>query len=261
MKFDEAVKYIPLAKGSILICLILAFSYFYLSGGSHYIPQESLAALSFSKYAPQNIVFHTLIHTGLYHLLANLATLFLFALVVELALGALDVFIIFLVSEVLAAILFVYLNPNVAMVGASAGISGLLGAAMTANLKRALAAVLIAAVLVQFVLSPFLTITLANYAVGTGEKAITLDREVKDAEASGDLEKAEEKRTEFEGVVKEYGDFESGRQFEVQTSTDAWVHGYGAIFGILYVFIFRREKFRNSLELVHSFLGKRREIG
>jgi len=259
MKFENAVKYLLKARGSILICLSLVFSYFYLSGGAHYIPQESLAALAFSRYAPHNIVFHTLIHTGLYHLLANLTTLFLFALVVELSLGALDVFLIFLVSESLAAALFIALNPDVAMVGASAGISGLLGAALTVNLKRGLAAVLIAAVLAQFLLGPLLTMGLAGYVADTGKKAIALNQAVKDAEAGGDLEKAEEKRTELETVEKEYENFESGRQFEVQTTTDAWVHGYGAVFGILYVFLFRREKFIKSIELVHSFLGKIRQ--
>ncbi|MFH1257215.1 MAG: rhomboid family intramembrane serine protease [Candidatus Diapherotrites archaeon] len=235
-------------KASLLLLFLILLSYVLLSKGAFFIPLESLLAVSFNAQMPLNIFFYEFIHTGVFHLSANLLSLLFFALILEAALSSLDVVLVFLFSGTLAAIVFSSLNPATAMIGASAGISGLFGAAFSLKPLKTLIATAAALALLYFAVAPALSFAIGEFEANSTQKISALELDLNRAREQGDLNKAaviSKKLTESKKEIEKFGE---GKEFEIKTSTDFFVHGYAAAFGFLYVFLFRRKKFSEAMK-------------
>ncbi|MDX2309526.1 MAG: rhomboid family intramembrane serine protease [Hyphomicrobium sp.] len=79
-----------------------------------------------------SLVTHMLVHGDVTHLAFNIASLLAFGGAIEKRLGALRYVVLFLVSGVAGALLFLAINPGAEalLIGASGGIAGLMGATM-----------------------------------------------------------------------------------------------------------------------------------
>lgn len=128
----------------IIICLIVYASEVYLDYSRIYPIEQLFNDFGFSYEALTKMhfwVFFTSIflHADIEHLILNMIALFFFGRVIEDALGPKKVFLIFFASgiigniSVLVAGLVGIMSINVATIGASAAVFGLLGTAMLAK--------------------------------------------------------------------------------------------------------------------------------
>lgn len=235
--------------GSVALSAAIVLGYSLLSGFSYFIPIEILYQFAFWTKAPvQNILTHLVIHTGYLHLLENVSMLLVFALVCEAVLVSVDIIAIFLVSAVVAAGLFGLLNPSVALIGSSAGISGLVASGLLVNPKRALPAIIIAPLLIALVVIPVADGSFFLYKIGFEQEAETVSTELEQAVQRGDVQETERLTQELQQVETKRQEIEVGETFQEETPTDALVHAFGAAAGAGYLFVFRRKKLAHGVE-------------
>jgi len=245
-------------KGTLAVALILIAAFIYLSGGSFFIDLGTLYKLAFTANQPLNLLAHMTIHTGYAHLIENLTTFIVFALIAETVLVSADIVIIFFLSGAAAAILFIFLNPNVALIGASAGISGILGNALVLNPKKAIPALILVPLLLSVIILPLATGQYVVFQEKLDEQKKEISTQVVEAEQRGDVNAVKELTQQLVNVEQKKVQQEQGVQFQSTTPSDAAVHGFGALFGILYVFILRQKKLEEGVEcykeLYHEIL-------
>jgi len=228
-------------KATIAIALILIFAYFFFSQGSLFIEKNALLSMSFSAGNSFNIISYMLAHMSIWHLIVNVVSLVLFATIVELALSSKDVAGIFLFSAILTVVFFSFFNPGIALIGASAGVWGIMAASFVLNAKRAIAALAIIVALFLF-LFPAAAIAIQQYEVIMVQKNTELGTALATAIETGDYETAAViavEKTETETELKE---FSESKKLAAETSIDPFLHSYAAIFGIIYLLIFRRNE-------------------
>ncbi|MFH1587491.1 MAG: rhomboid family intramembrane serine protease [Candidatus Diapherotrites archaeon] len=241
-------------KATILLTILLLLSYFLLSSGEIYIPDATLSSFSFSLSQPLNIIFYNFIHTGLFHLIVNLSSLIIFALIVESVLGSRDVLAIFFFASILAAITFVAINPDTALIGSSAGISGLLGAGMILKTKRAFAAAVVISILFGIVIAPALHSFITAYADDLKRSKQDADLDLNRAIDAGNIYKIPDLNKAAEQINENQQKFKKGRENELEIKTDPFIHGYAAGYGIIFLWLFRRKKFWAGIREFHGFL-------
>lgn len=245
-------------KGTLAIALVLTVAFIYLSGGSFFIDLGTLYKMAFTLDQPWNILAHMTIHTGYAHLVENLTTFVVFALIAEAVLISADIVIIFFLSGASAALLFTFLNPNVALIGASAGISGILGNALVLNPKKAIPALILVPLALSLIILPVATGQYVIFQEKLEEEKEEISTQASQAIASGDINKAKQLTQQLVKVEQKKQQQEQGIQFQSSTPSDAAVHGFGAMFGLLYVFIFRRKNLEEGVErykeLFHEIL-------
>lgn len=155
---------IPFA--SLLLSFLLIGTYYSLSNGTFYIPDDYIRTLGFQLYSqPLGFLPHMFIHVGILHLIGNLLPLVFFALLLESALSSIDVLLIFFSSGIVSGFLFSLLNTNSYLVGASAAISGLMAGATALKPKKALVLLIclpLVLMLLFFPLFQFLSRTILN---------------------------------------------------------------------------------------------------
>ncbi len=248
-------------KATILLSVLLIGIYFILSAGEIYIPDAILSTFSFSLDQPLNIIFYNFIHTGLFHLLVNLISLIIFALIVESVLGSKDVLAIFFFASILSAITFAAINPSTSLIGSSAGISGLLGAGMILKTKRAFAAAIVVSIFLGIIIAPTLHSFIDLYADELKKSKQDAQIDLNRAIDAGDIDKIPDLNKTVEQKANTEKKFKKGRENELEIKTDPFIHGYAAGFGIIFIWLFRREKFRAGIKEFHKFLDKwRRKI-
>ncbi len=239
--------------GAALIALVLSGAYAFLSNFSVYIKQEVLLAFSFSVERIHNIFSYLLVHTGFSHLAVNIVSGAAFAIVVESVLGFADTIAIFVVSGVLTAVAFTVINPNTALIGASAGVSGLLGASFFLDPKKAIWGIVLSLAAASLVIAPvsFQGVETAGASIDSSMSVALQEQSA--ALAEGNLNNAKLAEEKIHKIQKQEQEFAVSRNFEIETKTDFWIHGYGAVFGCLYVLIFRREKMHKAIAEVKLF--------
>ena len=89
-------------KISLLLVLLIVVFYFSISDGASFIPVGEILGYSLSVYAPENSFLFIFVHESLHHLFENLFALIIYAVLIELALGAADVIAIFFISAIAA---------------------------------------------------------------------------------------------------------------------------------------------------------------
>ena len=245
---------------TVLLAILILVPYFQLSGGLLYLSDEVLSSLSFSSNPePQNFLTHLFAHVGIQHLLGNLLPLLLFGLVLEGVLAGLDVIFIFLISGILSSVLFTVLNPGVILVGASTGVAGLMAAATALKPKKSLA-LLVLVPLLLLVSVPTAEFFSQRQLAGLEEQKTMLAEEIPKLIAEQKFEEAARANETLSVVEVKLAQTEEGVVREKATRTDLFVHLFGAVFGLGFLFVFRKKKlkegvleFRELGEMLYSF--------
>ncbi len=228
-------------KATACLTAALAAAYFLLSRGSLFIEKEALLSYSFSLSQPWNIFSYVFAHISVHHLAANLAQVVFFAAIVELALGAADVFLLFFFSAGLTALAFSMLNPGTGLVGASAGGAALLTSAFILDLRKTIAALAVIALLF-FALPSTVAFLQELEETRLQQKVAQLEQGYEQAVQKGEEERAAGIAAEREQAEITLGQFMESKEFAIETETDSLLHVYAALFAVLYLLLFRRKK-------------------
>ncbi|MBI5636205.1 rhomboid family intramembrane serine protease [Candidatus Micrarchaeota archaeon] len=244
-----------------LLSLSLLAAYFFLAGTSLYIPGPTMERLAFHlNNNPLSAVTHLFIHVGLQHLFGNLVPLIAFGIILELAISAMDLIALFIFAGVLSSALFALITPGAGLIGASAAISGMMGAAMLLKPKQTILLLLITPLLIYYAVYPA---TAAVYSVRLEQvnveqkqlevKVTQLIRENKTVEAkaaNATLAQAQAAKTQ---IVE-------GKKTEEKTPSTITVHLIGAALGIIFVFGFKRRKNAEGMKEYDNAIGSALKI-
>ncbi len=239
-------------KATIVIALILIVAYFFFSQGNLFIEKGALLSMSFSAGNPFNIISYMLAHMSIWHLIVNVVSLVLFATIVELALSSKDVVGIFLFSAILTVLFFSVFNPGIVLIGASAGVWGIMAASFILNTKRTIAALAIIVALFLF-LFPAAAIVVQQYETVIVQKNVELETALVTAVKTGNQERAASIAVEKSETEKELKEFGESKKLAAETIIDPFLHSYAAIFGIVYLFIFRRKETKECVRKQRLF--------
>jgi hypothetical protein len=243
-------------KGTIALTLFILAGYLFLSEFGFFIPQETLQSASFDLSRPLNIFSYTITHAGYIHLLVNIISLLAFAVIVEYYFGTKDLLLIFFISQFIASIIFSALNPHKALIGASAGISGLLGAGIFSKPVKGLAALVLILVSVNFILLPLTNYLFIEHKTSVLETQEEIKSDLNTAIEEGDKNKMEGLSRKLEETTEKITKISDGEQVQKETPTDFLIHGYAGLIGAGYVLLFRKQKIKEGFNEMHSMLSK-----
>ncbi|HEV8289356.1 MAG TPA: rhomboid family intramembrane serine protease [Candidatus Norongarragalinales archaeon] len=227
---------------TIILALLVLGVYFYYSNGTLYLPEGFVSQYSASQAGPLGLVTHLFVHVGIIHLLGNLLPLIAFAWFFEKrSKSPQHTLVIFLTSGIIAGLLFVLLNPNSFLVGASAGVAGLIGACIVSKPRSTIVLLIVvplATTLIAFPIADSARETQLNAFV---QQTNVLQSQVeqltvqnKTAEAAAANQSLQETRAKLEQTT-------TGVEREKTTPSDTLVHAIGVLFGIVYVRYARRD--------------------
>jgi len=228
-------------KATIAITLILFAAYFFFSQGNLFIEKNILLSMSFSAGTPFNIISYMLAHMSIWHLIVNVVSLVLFASIVELALSSKDVAGIFLFSAILTVAFFSFFNPGIALIGASAGVWGIMASGFVLNAKKAVAGLAIIITLFLF-LFPVAEIVVQQQENSMVQNNAELETSLVEAIETGNKEREAIIAIEKKQVETELKEFGESKQLAAGAKIDPFLHSYAAIFGIFYLLLFRRKE-------------------
>ncbi len=246
----------PWATAGLALALLLA--YFGLSGETPYIPSSLLYSLSSSLRNPVSLVTYLFVHIGIVHLVGNLVPFLLFALLLESAARSRHVVFLFLFSGALSALAFSFTNPFITLIGASAGISGLMAAAMVLRPKQSLVLLIALPLLVPLVIVPGVNAASVYYdnwlnaekqsQQQTLQQKINESQFNKSPELQQQIAVLNQTITQTETKIKASAE---GKAREEAVPSDFFVHVYGVLAGLAYVYFFlRREAIAAKKEFV-----------
>lgn len=248
-------------KATLVIAAALVLGYFVISQGNIFIEKNTLVSLAFSISQPANILSYMITHMSIWHMAVNVLSLLLFASIVETTLGSKDVFGIFAFSGTVTVALFAFFNPETILVGASAGVWGIMSSAFILDFRKALA--LLGIVLILF-LAVFPTATLAveTYQASLNQENFELGEELNKAVISGEEEKIVEAVKQKEIVETEVEEFSASKRFASEAAVDPLLHTYAGALGIAYLTIFRRKETLAAIKKQKlAFFGKKQSPG
>jgi len=225
---------------------------FFLLADNFYISQETIQNTSFGAAQPWNVVVYEFIHIGPNHLASNVLTLLAFGIAFELALSSLDMLIVFFSSAILTAIFFVLTNPGSSIVGASAGILSLITGSFFASPKKffiALGCSVVFAIIIFALLNTALFSTQQNFEVKQQEIQTGIVQAIQEKNP----EKQKQLEQKLEETLVQKQSFEENKAVERNAVSDYGSHVFAALFGIGFVFFFRRKKFFGSMAQIDSF--------
>lgn len=249
--FKELLKAAGRVKGSLTLFALIAVFYLVFSKGSYFIEYWDLYGLGFSLSRPWSLFSYWFAHTGVFHLVINLCSLLFFALVVELALASVDVVLIFFSSAILSALVYGLFNPGVMLLGASAGIGGLISSALALRLKKSLYALVALFLVLEIVLLPLASSLVYGLEEKLEQETARLEIELDEAVSKGEDAKAGRISSELKEKKEKAEVIETGKKVEKETPVGVYVHSLGAFFGLLYLAVFRRKELRKGLSWVN----------
>ncbi|MEK6843214.1 MAG: rhomboid family intramembrane serine protease [Candidatus Micrarchaeota archaeon] len=233
--------------GTIFLAVIILVAYWLLAADTPYITDENLGDFALTPNHPLSIISHLFIHVGIFHLIGNLLALLFFGLAIEAVLLSADVILIFLLAGTGASLLFAISNPGIPLIGASGGISGIISAAILLRPKISIGLLLLTPLLISFIFYPA-----ADYASNAYSKQLESQKIVFEE----DLQTAVEQNKPIEEISKLNQTIQitnekiditfGGKEREAQTPTDFFVHAYGAIFGGVYLYLFKRKLLKRA---------------
>lgn len=253
-----------LPKHTLLLVSATVLSYFALSGGLPYIPNELIPVFGFSLYSPLGLLTYPFVHIGLGHLLGNALFLLVVGAFAERKLKPVDFYSVYLLSAIYSALAFALLEPDTVLVGASAGVAGLMVAAFVSDLKRAVPAVLITVVVLGYVAAPFFSSLISGAQRSLASEGLALSAQLErlnstlggaqKALSEGKINESEYNRTAAEVSAESSGaqtrlaetesvrsNIERGYERERATRTSMLVHFIGGIASLAYIIAFRRD--------------------
>ncbi len=253
MAFFPPAHFLKIPFATLLLAALVSGAYFFLSKGAPYIPGENFfpfAAIAGAdgQMGLAGLFSHLFLHVGLQHLVGNVLPLLLFGALVELAVGSLDVAAIFLISGVLSGALFSFLNPATPLAGASAAISGLMGAALVSRPRQALVFLVATPLVLSFLFLPAVDFASEKYSEGVSQKAVSLNQTVQILVQQNRTEEAANVSKQLVEVQKQAQQIEAGAAREKESQTSLAVHLFGAILGVAYLYAFRRQALEKGKE-------------
>lgn len=231
--------------------------YLHLSGGLLYLDQPTLDSLAFNGASPLGFLSYMFVHVGALHLAGNLLPLIAFALILEYSLAWAGVLAVFLGAGIFSSVLFSLLNPSIALVGASAGVSGLIGAAVSTQPKWALPALLLSPLVFSFFLLPLVESLSFQQHSSAFTQVNELNRQFDEAVRENRVEEAATVNKRLSRAEQEKKVLEEGARREASTPSDFLVHVLGVAFGVAYVFVLHRKQFEKG---AGEFLGLLRSL-
>ncbi len=234
-------------KATAALALLVAASYFFFSGGEPYMSDEKLSGLAFHYSSlPLGLVTHALVHAGVVHLAGNLIPLIIFGSLAEALVAPVDIVLLFFLSTMISSSIF-SIYSQAYLIGASAGIAGIMGAALALKPKKAIPLLLFLPFILWLSL-PGVSYAASAYAKGLAEEKTLLEKNVSELVAANRTAEAIE-LNKTAAVVRERAlVVEKGMERERTTPSDLMVHVYGAVFGVVYAFILKRKLFRKGRE-------------
>jgi membrane associated rhomboid family serine protease len=239
-------------SGSLFLGGMAVLLYLALSRGTFYIPDAELGGLAFHLGNPLAIVSHLFVHVGVLHLVGNLVPLLAFALVLERHTSAFDAVAVFLFGGALSAVVFSLLNPGTALVGASAAIASLMGALAALRPRESAVLLLVLPLLVTYVAVPTAASLQQKQEVQLVQAAQTLQQNVTTLVVQNRTQEAVQVNQTLQQVTQQVAITQKGKERERITPTDFLVHAYGAAFGIVYLYLFRRRKLSEGMAQYHA---------
>ncbi len=233
---------------TFLLTFAMLAVYAYSSGGLLYPDSSVVSQNAFGSANPLALLFSLFFHIGAHHLVGNLVPLVGFALLLEKTLSGRDVVVVFLASGLVAALVFLVLNPSSFLAGASGGISGLMTAAAMTRPKWGLILLLGIPVFMAVVAFPALALAETASFSGLNERVTTLETQAADLDASGRHEEAAAARAQADAVNATLAKQEATKAQEERAVPDFFVHVAGALVGVLYVIGFFGERVREGFE-------------
>ena len=241
---------------TIALSVTIVAVYFSLSRGTLYIPDEQLIGLSATMATSQiGMLTHIFMHVGILHLLGNLIPLIALGWVAESAIGTRDALAIFLVAGVVGGLAFTLINPTYYLVGASAGLSGLLAAAVLTRPGSSILA-LIAIPLVLMVLLPTASWAADAQKTALEQSSVQLSQQVQTLLAENRTAEAAQANASLQTVLEAKNITETGQAREAATPSDATVHVLGGLVGFSWLLAFRKDALREGLQRYRT-LGQR----
>jgi membrane associated rhomboid family serine protease len=224
--------------GTTFLAVALIISYFVLAGSAFYIDSPSLELLSVSRSLPApGLLSHLFVHVGLEHLVGNIIPLIAFGLLLELESSALELLLVFFFSGLAGGVAFIALNPSSALAGASAGVSGLMGAAVMLAPRRTLLFVAaIMPLLVYILLLPALRYGVELQDSNAREQAQYYAEQASAFSKQGQYAQAEDALSRQRQALIQSDAISSGRQRESQAPSDLAVHLVGAVLGAAVIY-------------------------
>ncbi len=238
---------LPIATLSLSALLVLF--YFVVSGWSAYVvPLSRIYPLGVSGYNLLGSFTYLFMHIGVKHLIGNLIALLVFGFILEQDIRGSHVIGIFIASGVLGGIGYALLNPAVWVIGASAGIAGILVAAAMAEPRNTFIALLLVLYFVPNVILPA-TDSALNYmeenkiiAAAKAKAGLTeLESESGGNYGSKALSQKMLLEKKYEQAVSSQRALTTGRKTEAATPASFEIHAIGGLVAIAFMLLYDRE--------------------
>ncbi len=234
---------------TLVLAAAILVPYFLQSQGTLYLPNEVISENAFSFNQAGALLSHMFYHVGAYHLLGNLLPLLLFIFLLEQSLSWLDTISLFLFSGFFASAMFSLTNPSSFLVGASAGLSGVMAAVTMLNPSRAIPLLIAAPLITYAAVFPFVTALNQQQAESLASETGALEEQITAFEDAGLTQEAEAARQDLAATEEKVRVVAEGQEREHATHTDLFVHAYGALFAAAYLLAFKKDEvYRGLLE-------------
>ena len=147
------------------------------------------------------------------------------------------------------------LNPSSFLVGASAGISGLMTAGALLRPKWGLVLLILIPLLLSLVALPVVDWAATASFSAMDSKSVQLRAEADRLAAAGQVQKAAVVRTQADAINATLVQQENTRAQEAVAAPDEIVHLVGALVGVLYVLALFRPKIREGFEELFNWFS------
>jgi membrane associated rhomboid family serine protease len=239
-------------KITISLAVITTAFYVALSQSLLYIPSKVLLQLGFNFENPIGILLYSFLHVSPNHVIGNLILLFIVGAIAEQKLNRKDIIGIYFLSSFAAAITFSLLTPNTIIVGASAAISGLISAAVVADIKKAVVGI-VAFTVLMFLIGPPLYQYSADQIELLRDKTSVLEQQLQTTSLQLEMAIEQNNTVLIEQLQEKYDttyyelnestmakvNVEEGVEREKRSQTSSLAHIVGAIVGFIYLWRIR----------------------
>ena len=243
-----------LPKLTLALAGLIAISYIAFSSRLVFADMSTIKQLGFAVTMPFNIFSFSFVHAGYGHLAANLAMILAAGTIIEARLGKRDLLGLFFLGSAFSALIFTFINREYLLVGASAGAVSLLSAAVAVDPRTAARNILaIAVAAILFVASISIYVELTTHRIESEIRELEATRIA--AQQEGDIEtlqEAEQQITRKESLKQE---IEEGIEVQESVPVNFEIHVYAAIFGALYLFLFRRDAVKGTANKMMEYLS------
>ena len=229
-------------KVTIILFLAVIMGYLILSNLNPFIPVSQIRFFSATISSPMNLLIYFLIHISYGHLLINLFYILAFSSIVESRLNSKDSFLIFILSALIPAIIFLIQFPLSSLAGASAAAHGLLGAALMLDLKKSFFMLTIIFFVLFFSLLPLIDIQSKELVNQENTKLNKLKTDFQKAVEEKDVEKQELLKLVLEKQTKKAVSLGESYDNSVFTPANPLIHVYAILVGAFFVLFLRKKQ-------------------